>query len=562
MQVLSLEDGTANLGPTSTSFGNCYQQTVTNLEAVSSSASGFSLAYRSNAATDCEVVLTGGGNIQARVPASLAVEFDLICPAGSPYEIVVEQRRQGALTLNRDNYDGCDAPFGGSTGRATARLSAMVGTHLGGQLSGGTLALGSPVELDQTGDGNLEFSDSAEGRITGIGTGAAESHRLAIAWESMCKSRGGSWDTGAECSVRLGRDSDIRPNGIAGCMQADDYPGVGDRDLATDGYFLTVEARCEILVPAPTPTPSPSPTPTPTPLPTPSPDGWVPSPTPTPEATPAPTPREPLGLVEVNIADGSDAYCPSDNSGGSFLKTQGNPTGGIPGTVCNGTNGNFAGGPLLLEAGPVAITGRADLILAQPVVIGAGLNSQTPGCGGSCAACWRFTDDLSRLGFVDCDGGSNADANLTVNSNNAAAPPNPFYDPQWLDAGDGVSDGGAGAAVLYVVAQRLRINGSSVCPGAEDAAWASIEPESLAMVTGRASSRIENRRRCSGSLFGTSCSSQNPYQVALTGSNFSCEAWGNASGVRLVLPVANLDETIGGSWGTGDIAQVVRFAND
>ena len=284
----------------------------------------------------------------------------------------------------------------------------------------------------------------------------------------------------------------------------------------------------------------------------------MPSPTPTAVATPSPTPREPLGDIQVGVADGSDAYCPANSAGGSFLKTQGNPTGGVPGEVCNGTNGNFAGGPLFLAAGPVALTGRADLILAAPVVIGAGLNSQTPGCGGSCAACWRFSDDLSRLGFVDCDGGSNADATLVVDSNGSEAPPAPSYDVAWLQAGAAASDSGPGAAVIYVAAQRLRVNGTSLCPAQDDPAWATVDTESLAFVTGRASSTIAEPRRCSGSLFGTSCSSNNPYEVALTGNNFSCASWGDASGVRLVVPVANLDETIGGSWGTGDIAQVLR----
>ena len=269
-----------------------------------------------------------------------------------------------------------------------------------------------------------------------------------------------------------------------------------------------------------------------------------------------------LGSVAVSVVDGSDAYCPSDGSAGSFLKTEGNPTGGIPGTVCNGTDGNFFGGPLVLEAGPVGLTGRADLILSDPVVIGAGLNSQTPGCGGSCAACWRFADDLSRLGFVDCDGGSNADADLLVDSNGSSAPPAPSYDLGWLTVGAGSSDTGPGAAVIYVGVQRLRVNGTAACPGVNDASWNDVAVEQLALVTGRASSTIEDRRRCSGSLFGTSCSSKNPYDVDLTGSNFSCASWGDPGGVRLILPVANLDETIGGSWGTGDIAQVLRLSHD
>ncbi|MFP6663559.1 MAG: hypothetical protein VCC00_05110 [Deltaproteobacteria bacterium] len=557
VNVVSLADGTTNHGPSHTAFGNCYDQTHTELAALNSNQGMFSTVYRQNVATDCEVVLTGGGNITASVPATYTIDFDLICPAGSTYEIQVEQDLSGALTINRDNYDGCDAPFFGTTGRATASISLFDGSHAGGSFTSGSLDLAAAGVLDQSDDGYLAFADSTTATITGTGTGTAQPHSLTFDWQSSCKSRGGAWDTGAECAVRLGLESDVQPNGISGCMSADNYPGVGSRDQSADGHFVTVTAHCTYLVAAPTPTP----TPVPTPVPTQTPQGWVPTPTPTPAPTPSPTPNDPLGAMSVNIADGSDAYCPSDSSGGSFLKTQGNPTGGIPGTVCNGSNGNFSGGPILLAAGPVGLTGRADLIVSQPVVIAAGLNSQAPNCGGSCVACWRIEDDTTALGFVDCDGGSNADATLTVDSNGSAAPPAPSFDTSWLAAGVASGDDGAGAAVVRVAVKRMRVNGTSTCPAVGSASWDSVTTERLALVTGTTTTTIQDRRRCGGSLFGTSCSSANPYLVSLTGSNLSCTDWGNASGVKFVISVANLDENIGGSWSTGDIAQVVRFAN-
>jgi len=39
----------------------------------------------------------------------------------------------------------------------------------------------------------------------------------------------------------------------------------------------------------------------------------------------------------------------------------------------------------------------------------------------------------------------------------------------------------------------------------------------------------------------------------------SCASWAADHGARLVIPFASLDEAIGGSFGAGDIAQVLRL---
>ena len=51
----------------------------------------------------------------------------------------------------------------------------------------------------------------------------------------------------------------------------------------------------------------------------------------------------------------------------------------------------------------------------------------------------------------------------------------------------------------------------------------------------------------------------NPYQVSLVGANFNCGNWTGNSGGKLVIPFQNLDEPIGGNFGPGDIAQVLRL---
>ncbi|HYD49857.1 MAG TPA: hypothetical protein VEB21_15980, partial [Terriglobales bacterium] len=398
-----------------------------------------------------------------------------------------------------------------------------------------------------------------------------------------CTSNGDSTDTGSECAVRLGRASTIAPNGISGCMDADDYPGVGSRTIGEDGHFVTLSASCGLPptrtptqtgTPTRTPTVTNTPTVTPTATPTITPGGptLTPTPTPTitrtptitPTVTPTPTATatftpDPLGPLVFSITTGpggSDTApgCPGEPSSGSLLRTHGNPTGGVPGTVCNGTRGDFytLGGPLVLNGGARNASGVAALTINAPIVVGASLPGSTPNCS-DCDVCWRIEQDTTD-GFIDCDGGSIANVSLIIDSNGSSAPPAPASGPYVLSG----SNSGAGAAVLRAFVKRLRVTGS--CPGVNDGAWQSPDnAASVLLVTGSATSRIDDRRQCSGSLFGTACPSSDPYTVTLTGTNFNCDTWNENTGARLVVPFQNLDESIGGSFGTGDIAQVLRL---
>lgn len=531
---LAITDNTNNYGPDYQAFGNCYEQVKTSTSILAQGSGTFSTRMAQSVATDCEAVLTGGGGIQGDASTDYTIDFDVTCPAGSTYEVRVDTSAAGNLTINRDNGDGCDLPFFGDTGNSTASVGIISGSQSGGTLASGNLSLAALGGLTSAGDANQNMSGASNAVITGNGTGAAISHSLTFTWDASCSSSGDATDTGSECAVRLGLDSDLAPNGIGGCMDADDYPGVGGRVQANDGHFVDVIAECTFLGVPPTPTPQPT-------------------------NSPTPTPPAPLGTLSFTVATGPGGYCPSDSSSGSFLKTHGNPTGGIPGTVCNGTQGNFSSGPLSIDAGIPDGDGKATLTLTSAVVLGANLDTQTPNCGGNCVACWRLEDDPAETSFVDCDGGSNADITLTVDSNGSSAPPAPSFDSAWVSVPAGAGDDGAGAAILHVKARRLRVNGSSTCPSAGDAAWNSRPEETVAFVTGQATTTINDRLQCPGSLFGTGCPGANPYQVSLSGTNLDCGNWATGSGGRLVTTFANLDENIGGSFGTGDIAQVLRL---
>jgi hypothetical protein len=107
----------------------------------------------------------------------------------------------------------------------------------------------------------------------------------------------------------------------------------------------------------------------------------------------------------------------------------------------------------------------------------------------------------------------------------------------------------------------MRVTGTSTCPAVGDSAWSSITARPLAFTTGQATARIDSPRRCTGSLFGTACPNADPFTSTLTGANFSCANWAAGNTGRLTIPFVSLDEAIGGSFGTGDIAQVLRLAD-
>lgn len=531
---VSVSNGTSDYGPDYQAFGNCYDQGKTAGAVLSQTSTSFSTKFQQSVATDCEAVPTGGGGITSTQNTSYTIDFDVACPAGSTYQLNVSTSMNGAFTINRDNFDGCDLPFFGSTGTSTAQVSLVNGAAAGAALSGGTLNLTSPGSLVNANDANSTFNRTGAATLSGIGTGAAVHHSLTFTWSASCSSNGNSTDTGAECAVRLGLPSDVAPNGIGNCLDADDYPGIGSRDANLDGHFVSLTGSCGA---APTATPTITP--------------GGPTLTPTPTATA-------LGLLQFSVAAGPGGTdtapgCPGEPSSGSLLKTNGNPTGGVPGTVCNGTKGDFytLGGSLQLEGGSPDADGIASLTIAAPIVVGASLPGSTPDCG-NCDVCWRFEQD-TEAGFVDCDGGSGADVSVVIDSNGASAPPAPANGPYVLGGGNA----GPGAAVVLAKAKRLRVTGT--CPAPADSAWNSAAELSVMLVTGSADSRIDDRRQCSGSLFGTACPSSNPYEVVLSGANFNCADWAGNIGAKLVVPFQSLDEPIGGDFGAGDIAQVLRL---
>jgi len=282
------------------------------------------------------------------------------------------------------------------------------------------------------------------------------------------------------------------------------------------------------------------------------------TPTRTPTVTSTPVP--PLGTLNLTVATGPSDYCPADTAAGSFLKIKGSPTGGIVGTVCNATRGNFSAGPIVLAGGSRDVNGIAALQVSSPVVI----DSQIPSQAGNDHVCWRI--EGNGQGFVDCDGGSNADATLTVSSNTTSAPPLPAWDNAWISAPASATNSGAGAALIPISLKTQSTSGA--CPAAADSSWNSVVAHTTYAVTGTATVTINTPRKCPGGngTVGT-CPSAAPYAVTLAGHNFTCANWTTNSGAQLVIPNAELDTDFGSvtilgsttTFGVGDLAEVQRF---
>jgi hypothetical protein len=258
--------------------------------------------------------------------------------------------------------------------------------------------------------------------------------------------------------------------------------------------------------------------------------------------------------LNFTVTAGQSALCPPSNEPTSWFKVVGPPTNGLIGAVCNGTRGNFSAGPVVLVGGSPDANGVASLSISTPVVIGA----QDPSALDDNFNCWRI--ESNGTGFVDCDGGSNVDGAVTVNSNTTAAPPPPDWDDAWLTAPSGVTNSGAGAALIPIT---IKTQNAVACPAPDDASWAAITPHHTVAVTGTATTTITNARKCPGGSGLVGNCPNPPYVVSLAGANFNCSNWTTNSGAKIVIPNLDLDvdfgTALGATLGIGDIAETLRL---
>ncbi|MCC6766893.1 MAG: hypothetical protein IT293_19730 [Deltaproteobacteria bacterium] len=305
--------------------------------------------------------------------------------------------------------------------------------------------------------------------------------------------------------------------------------------------------------PTPTFTPDDTPTATATPTPTftaPATATTTPTPTPTATATRTPTPTvtaTPLGTRTFTIANGDNCNsigaCPAgcgDTAGKTCFFLQPPSSGQCCGTDnTDWGTASSTGTSISLTAGAPDASGRAVLNLAAPVVIGD--KKATSFANGY--ACWRLRQDpafaTSADSFVDCDGGTRANATYSIDSNGsgAALPPVLTIDT----SADGAAP--AGAAIVRVLMQSSETGSDS--SNCDTVNWSTIPDQQVAIATGQVTTTITNMRQG-----GTGTASRR-------GNALSCAAWTGTNG-SLAFPVYGLDQAIPLS-GTQDKANVVRL---
>jgi hypothetical protein len=228
---LNLTDN-SNPGSASGCCPSC-AQTKTSLGIVSQTASSFTTRFAQIIAADARLTTPIGISLNS----SYTLSFEALCPPGG-YELAVTTRAKGAFTHVDDSL-GC-----GVAGNALSNLSVISGLQSGGTLSG-SLGLPDPGGVGPTSSNvNVPFDLSGTATISGISVGAGVSHTLVFNWSGSCDSQATAGTCGAECAVRMGLAADSPLACPTDNISADDYPGVGGRNAADDGHFVSVTLNC------------------------------------------------------------------------------------------------------------------------------------------------------------------------------------------------------------------------------------------------------------------------------------------------------------------------------
>jgi cysteine-rich repeat protein len=242
----------------------------------------------------------------------------------------------------------------------------------------------------------------------------------------------------------------------------------------------------------------------------------------------------PLGDLDFTVVPGSAANEPVDDGESTWLRIN-QPLPNVL-AITTGSNGQWTPGPLTFTAGVPGPDGIAPFHLAGSVLLSAPL----PALAGGGRVCTKVRPDYDRVGLLDCDGGSNVDVELSVDSNGAGV-----ESPPTFTVGGNPGDSGAGAAVAYVVVEAGQtVDDATPC---ENAIYDAPLP--IALTTGTATSEILN-----GLVVGN-------VSVSLSGQPFDCANWVPDAGASIAWPNYNLDVSIP-VLGVQDVSQVLRLNDD
>ena len=169
------------------------------------------------------------GTTTQNLTGDFSITFSVTATSGNPWDLTLDVLRIGAQTIVSDG-----------SGNASVVLGALTGTETGvGSISSGSMNLAALTTLSnagaQTTSPDSPFSQSTQAVLSGIGTGAAQTVILNFVFNASASAVdpvGGGPPQADEAALRMGLDSTL-PSFIA-----DDYPGAGLRNLATDGIWV------------------------------------------------------------------------------------------------------------------------------------------------------------------------------------------------------------------------------------------------------------------------------------------------------------------------------------
>jgi hypothetical protein len=158
-----------------------------------------------------------------------SITFDVTALAGNTWFLTLDVLRIGAQTIISDG-----------NGNASVALGALTGTETGaGSVTSGGLDLPALTTLanasSQASSLDSPFNQATNAVISGIGTGAGQTVILNFVFNATASAidpNGGGTPNADEAALRMGLDSAL------GGFTADDYPGVGLRNLDTDGIWV------------------------------------------------------------------------------------------------------------------------------------------------------------------------------------------------------------------------------------------------------------------------------------------------------------------------------------
>lgn len=215
-----------NAGNTTDFFDDagCIASVATSTVATSAVTSdSFTARYAAVVGADRGGCSSSGTTTQS-FTGNFTITFSVTALAANSWYLTLDVLRIGAQTIVSDG-----------TGNASIAMGALTGSETGaGSITSGSMSLGALTTLSSSSTQNTSFNQAGLAVITGIGTGAAQTVILNFVFNASTSSidpSGGS-NQGDEAAIRMGIDSALTQ------YTADNYPGVGLRNIDTDGIWV------------------------------------------------------------------------------------------------------------------------------------------------------------------------------------------------------------------------------------------------------------------------------------------------------------------------------------